>query len=269
METVLSDHFLYQGFFDFGQWKFRIRINMDKLTIRGVALGLIMTSLPVTASNWHQYAVVGLGQSNMGQTQNVTLSPGVVNQYQTDNPSRYAAIVGLGAQKTVKEWNAKSALSAGFEALYLNDEADGLIRPLINVSPNFDQLNYSFSINSLLLLAKATATRQDLFKSWGGYIDAGLGVSFNGFSNYREITPAGSTAIPMASPFHRRSSEELAFSVGVGISHKVANRSQVSIGYRYLYAGTGDLGTSSVQNSTQHLSYKDLGYQLLTLTVSI
>jgi hypothetical protein len=234
---------------------------------------LTLNVVPALSSNWHPYAITGLGRANPYKTQNVTLqntpSPGVENQFESKDPSNYTAIVGLGAKKDLKALKFKTTLSAGMEALYLNDTEKGIVRPLINVGPNFDQLNYSFSVNSLVLLAKATLTRDNLLQRWAGYADFGFGASFNGFSNYMESIPTGSTAIPMATPFHRRMTEELAFSIGLGFTHKVANRSEVSIGYKYLYAGTGALGTSATQGTTHHLSYSDLGYQLITVSVSI
>ncbi len=254
-------------------------IGLTKRTLLKKLISLIiggtlpLNALPALSGNWHPYAITGLGCANTYKTQNITLqntpSPGVENQFESKDPSNYTALVGLGARKNLKAIKFQTTLSAGMEALYLNDSVKGIVRPLINVGPNFDKLNYSFSVNSLLLLAKATLNRDNLLNRWAGYADFGFGASFNGFSNYIESIPTGSTAIPMASPFHRRMTEELAFSIGLGVTHKVASRSEVSVGYKYLYTGTGALGTSATQGTTHHLSYSDLGYQLITVSVSI
>lgn len=244
--------------------------------IASILLGytLVLISLPAQSISWHPYAVMGLGVLQTSQTQNLTLqtspSPGLVNQYQSNSTAKYTKLVGLGAQKTAMMLKADTSLLVGMEALFLNNqEASGLVRPMINVGPNFDVLNFSYNLNSFLFLAKTTLSKAALIKEWGGYLDLGVGGSLNHLSSYSEVAPVGSTAIPMASPFADRSQAQFAFSIGAGLTHLVASRSEISLGYRYIYTGTGRFGSSPSQSGSQRLSFNNLGHHFLTLAARI
>lgn len=246
---------------------------MRRLLIRMLGCLFALISMPAMSSDWHPYSVMGLGFSYTNQTQRLTLqaspAPGLVNQYESAKTSASTKLVGFGVSKIMASANAESDFSVGMEALYMrNDEVPGMIRPLINVG-FFDTLNFSYDMSSLLLLAKATMNTAHIIKEWGGYLDFGAGASINRLSSYLETTPSGSTAIPMSNPFGNKTNTQFAFSVGAGFTHKVATRSEVSIGYRYINTGKGLLDTSSSQGTSERLSFKDFGRHLLTFAVRV
>jgi len=245
---------------------------IKKNRIMGCVFALIATQ--ATCASWHPYSVMGLGVSHTNQTQDLTLqtspSPGLTNQYDSVNTSFSTRLVGFGLSKAAATLKKEAQVSLGVEALYLsNDEVSGTVRPLINVGPDFDRLNFSYQFKSLLFLAKATLSKKNLIQKWGGYVDVGVGGSFNDASSYHESILTGSTAIPTASPFANNNKAQFAFSVGAGVTHQVASRSEISIGYKYINTGANDLGLSANQSTQQHLSFKNLGHHLLTLSARL
>ena len=73
----------------------------------------------------------------------------------------------------------------------------------------------------------------------------------------------------MTNPFGNKANTQFAFSIGAGFTHKVATRSEVSIGYRYINTGSAQLDTSPSQGTSERLSFKDLGHHLLTFSVKV
>lgn len=134
---------------------------MRQLSIKALGFSFALISMPALSCDWHPYAVMGLGVAQTNQTQRLMLhttpAPGLVNQYESADISASTKMFGMGMSKVVPEANNGSDLLVGIEALYLrNDHAPGMIRPLINVGSNFDTLNFSYDMESYLVLAKAT-----------------------------------------------------------------------------------------------------------------
>lgn len=224
------------------------------------------------AANSHNYISVGLGITQTSHSQDLQLltapAPGLTHRYVSSSTSHLTSSLSIGREGLFKEVGSDGELWFGAEGLYIrSDGASGSVHRFINVGPNFARLNFSYDIDSYLLLAKGKYKKAQLFKDWGGYVDAGIGIGITRLSNYQERIPLGSTAAPMSSPFGAKTKSNLTFSIGVGVTHKVGYHSEVSLGYRYINSGKGSLDTTPIQSTSARLQSGVLGHHLLTMTI--
>tara|TARA_B110000879_G_C11032538_1_gene455489 strand:- start:536 stop:925 length:390 start_codon:yes stop_codon:yes gene_type:complete len=119
-------------------------------------------------------------------------------------------------------------------------------------------LYYNFRLDSAIVLVNAKVIKDNLYKTWGGYLKGGIGGAFNHISHYYETIPAGSGSAPMLSPFSSGNKFDLAFSAGVGVSKEV-KKGKMEIGYRYLNNGHGLSGTTTVQTTNQTIKTGMIG----------
>lgn len=228
----------------------------------------------IQANVWHNFVSLGLGLTQTGHSQDLTLIPtpfpGRTDRFVNTSKSHLTTQLGGGSEHLFKSFSSQTELWIGGEGVYLrSDGAPGQVLPSINVG-NFDRLNFSYDIESYLLLVKGKIKQRALFnKDWGGYIDAGLGLGFNRLSNYLETIPTGSTTLPMQSPFGSKTRSGLAYSIGFGFSRNIGSRSEISFGYRYLNSGKGSLNTTPIQTTNNRLQSRALGHHVLTMTVRI
>ena len=142
-----------------------------------------------------------------------------------------------------------------------------MVKRFVNVSQNFSTLNFSYDIQSYLLMAKATIVKENIFKTWGGYLNGAIGAACNRLSNYKETYPTGSTARPMLSMYKSNNQAALAFSAGLGISKALEHGRKLTIGYKYINSGSAKLGTTTIQQTTQQLSSAKLGHHLFNVSL--
>lgn len=241
-----------------------------------LALSLLALSFTASASpqgDWQKTFHLGYGLSQAGHSQDVTLAttpaPGLVNNFDTENLSRGSVLLGFGLSKSIAGYKNGVKLRAGLEVDYIDNSAvAGTVHPLVNGGPNFDTLNFSYDVQSYLLLANLNLSKENIYKAWGGYLNVGGGAAINRLSNYTETTPQGSTAFPMLAPFGNRNKSSAAFTAGFGLSHAVGVHSEVSLGYRYINTGRGSFAVSAVQSTADVLRSASFGHHLLTLSVS-
>jgi opacity protein-like surface antigen len=227
-----------------------------------------------TQLGWRPSILVGYGITHADQTQTVNLAdtpaPGLDNRYVGDSTLYGAVLLGFAFDKTF-ETAAKNMLgAAGLEVDYLrNNAVNGTVLPMINVSPDFDQLKYVYDIHSFLIQATAKLIKQDILCNVDGYVQAGLGAAINRLSDYREYSPGESTAAPMLSPFGDKDNISPALSAGIGFTYHLRQQTSVSLGYRYFYAGRGRLMKSPIQQTNASITLSPISYQFLLLSLTM
>lgn len=237
---------------------------------------LFASTLPtcLQAETWHPFASLGLGFTETSHTQDLTLiptpTPGRTDRFISKSTSHTTVLVSAGGERILKNINDSTELWFGVEGGYLQrGNVQGQVLPSINVG-NFDQLNFTYDMDSFVFLAKGKLKKRELFNTkWSGYIDVGIGLGINRFLSYQETIPTGSTTLPLEEPFKDDRNLDFAYSIGFGIAHSVGNRSELSVGYRYLNSGKGSLGTTPIQTTQNHLQSRTLGTHLLTMTVRV
>lgn len=228
-----------------------------------------------TKHSWRPSLILGYGITNAQQTQTIHLddtpAPGLDNRYFGSSTLYGAALLGVAIEKELETSFKKIISATGLEVdLLKNNSVKGTVEPMINVSPNFDVLRYSYDIHSLMLQATAKLTKENILHKLGGYIQGGLGASLNYLSNYQEYAPGDSTAAPMLAPFGNENTVSPALSAGIGVSYKIGPQdTRVSFGYRYIYAGRGKLMRSSAQQTNATFTLSPISYQLLTLSLTM
>lgn len=228
-----------------------------------------------TQSSWKETFSLGYGNLTTHQTQTVHLAdtpaPGLDNRYVGSSKFTGAILMGLAFEKEFDALFKDTKAAAGFEINYLgNKSIDGTVEPMINVSPDFDVLNYYYDIDSYVFQATAKYVRQEYIRNFGLYIQGGLGAAINRLSDYFEYAPGDSTAAPMLYPFGNRTTVSPAVSAGIGVTYKIGHSDKyVSFGYRYFYTGRAKLTKSPGQQTNSAIKLSSINYQFLVLSVTL
>lgn len=230
-----------------------------------------------TASAWsniHPSLIVGSGYTTVGGAQNVWLAntpePGLENTYSSGGKQRGTFLLGLVLEKTFITNKNNFETAVGFEVDFLrNPSMTGVVHPMVNVDPDFDTLDYSYSMNSYLLLATGKLSMLNILSNMGGYIQIGVGGAFNQLLNYTEISPVVSSAAPMLAPFGNGSNTKFAYAIGAGVLCQISKSTRVLIGYRYINSGLGGFNTSPIQQTNNTLNFSPLGHHFLTLSLTV
>lgn len=130
-------------------------------------------------------------------------------------------------------------------------------------SPSFRNLSYAYDITSRFLLVDHAITWTKYSLQPGVLIGAG-GVS-NATSNYYEI-PLSNHAAPSSEYFADHAQLQLAYEVGA-VLDLVFKDVSIRAAYRYLRAGTGRLGLSPLQNTSDYLTTGPIDYHALSIGV--
>ena len=149
---------------------------MISKSLTGFIFGIAAIALPsyTQAQSWHNFVSLGLGITQTSHTQDLTLIPnplpGRTDRFVNKSTSHLTVELTVGSEYCLKNVNPQTELWIGGEGIYIrSDGAPGQVLPSINVG-NFDRLNFSYDIDSYLLLVKGKIKRKALFnKDWGGY----------------------------------------------------------------------------------------------------
>ena len=209
------------------------------------------------------FAGYGISQTNHNQSILLNSTSGLTNHYKSDSYNAGSYLLGFGVSKYYKTLSNGMKVYFGAEVSYLqNDNLSGNIRPATNLAPNIDPLRYHFRLDSAAVLVNAKIVKENVLKSWDGYLKVGLGGSYNHLSNYHETIPPGSGSAPMLAPFASHNNFDLAFSAGVGVSKELKN-GKLEAGYRYLNNGRARLGTTTVQTTSQTIKTGMIGSHMV------
>jgi hypothetical protein len=242
---------------------------------------ILSLSLPLSAIAdtkdflWRKSLIFGYGITDATQNQNVNLadtpSPGLVNRYISNSTLYGSTLLGFALDKEFITQLHNGSLFAGAEIDYLrNQYVNGVVEPMINVSPDFDILKYSYDIHSVVLQAIGKYVKHDLLSHIDGYLQAGIGAAINRLSDYNEYPAGNSSAAPMLSPYGNRDTLNPALSAGVGITYKLGTYdAYLSFGYRYFYTGRGRLDKSAIQQTNSSIILSPISYQFLVISLTI
>jgi len=182
---------------------------------------------------WYGNILFGAGLGFTGKSQTLTVQTGIDFGYDAKRGGQAAYLIAIGGGHSfviASAWDLK----LGMEADYIHyGESKGIVRPLINVFPDYNTLDYSYKARAYTLMVNLGVRWWSTPRAFiEGY--SSFGVARNALYNYEETPSAGSTASPMQAGFQRRSSTSPALSVGVAFGYQVAPTVAIEIGYRYI-----------------------------------
>lgn len=241
---------------------------MRKLKRTAQFLLAMSASSTAFANGFSTYLETGWVYADFQDQQSIYVHPSVENRYSTAGTN--AQFYGGGAAYQWDQIFAKAphmALNLGLTVYHFQTTLHGISEVGINLAPPgvaFDTLNYSINQSSTALMLEPkliyTAT------TWQPYILAGIGVDSNSATNFTE-TPNGST-VPNTTPFSNNSENDLAYSVGVGVQHKLitiknGDSFSMAMEYRYMNWGVMKLGTFPGQRTGEVINYGQLKTSLV------
>lgn len=249
---------------------------MRKIRFLIISYLILLHGQMAIASVWsdiHLSVILGHGYTTVGASRQIWLAntpdPGLENDYSSGGLHQNTALLGFALEKSFLTNLNHIESAIGVEADYMkNPTLRGVVRPMVNVAPDFDTLNYSYSMNAYLLLATAKLSILNILPKLGAYLQAGVGGAVNTLSDYAETSPIGSSAAPMLAPFGSASDTSFAYSIGAGVLCQVGKSMRVLLGYRYINSGQGEFNTSPVQQTNSTLHFSPLGHHFLILTVT-
>lgn len=201
--------------------------------------------------------------SQPGQTQQINLFDELGNTYLAfpDTLNNNTLLVGLGVRLYQNEW-MQSNLSLRYLPM-TGMTVQGEVWQLN--SPEFNNFNYDYTIQSDILLIENTMT-------WSRHrvqpgIILGVGNATNTTSAYHEV-PTQNHSINLSEGFPGETSNQFTYEVGAVLDYTFP-RMTLECAYRYIHAGSGHLGLSPTQDTTETLSTGPLQYHAVTLGVRI
>ncbi|MDF1759854.1 MAG: hypothetical protein P1U40_04905 [Coxiellaceae bacterium] len=202
----------------------------------------LLTSVAVAtpAKRFFIQGMGGFGSSSFDSyAQQINLFPGIDNRYVSNQGSEFSYLLGIGAG-VYKPLCKKLTLAVSVN-IYRVDfhDVSGVVQPAYNIATDFDQLNYSYSVDPTYAgLIQGRLNWQAQWKSvkFSPYVMFGAGLAYNQVSNYSETAPTDSSASPTLNPFKDNGSMHAAVTVGIGISHTFNNQNTLGVGYQYFYA---------------------------------
>lgn len=192
-----------------------------------------------------------------------TLPQNLSNQYVTNANTfnTFSAQLFLGKDAYKKNnLNVQFGLTLGFVD---DNQMSGIVQEF--ALPEFDNFNYQYDILSMTAMAtlKINFLAND---RWQPYVDGGIGIASNDAYNYQE-TPRVEGAVPM-SPYGEYRSNNLAYSLGLGLMYHVNSALSLGLGYQFSDLGSAKLGVSASQQTIQTPMVNDLFLHQLVFNIS-
>lgn len=216
----------------------------------------------------------GPSVSTLSNNSNININPSLVNEYKTQPQSPIQSVLGMGVARSYVAFNKPINLSLGLSGYYVDyGKIKGTEYPFIN-DGLYDTLNYQFRAQSLVLMVEPRLIYTKFL--WQPYALVGMGVAWNHLYNYNESpsVPAYSAAASPY-PFSNRTEASFAYSFALGIQRQIFNNSFkpllyfVSVEYRYMNNGKGELGASSAQTTSDRIHITNLATQAILLSLRI
>ena len=211
----------------------------------------------------------GVNWEQSGQTTAVNFGGLDTNSYKPQNTYQAGPIWGIeaGRQWLVSQ-NAWARL--GLQASYTQVvKMSGTVRPLYYLNPDFDTLNYSYSISSIPLLVVGQLG-YTLHDQWQSYVIGGLGISWNRATDYNEVpTYPANTAMAMRSMFGDNTNTAFAYTLGLGIGYLLIPTTSLGVEYRYTSYGSGRFNQNNSSTTGLNLSNIYSNDLFVRLTVNV
>lgn len=221
---------------------------------------------PVTATTVPLFVSVDATTlfARLGITEQVNFMGNLANTYVPEKKWDNKTTVMFGVGATTYEKN-KLLLNTG--ARYFSTTSflfNGNVWQLSN--PNFNNLSYRYRVKSdVILIENAISYTQHLIQP--SFI-VGLGYANNTASHY-QVTPLYTHETPALQTFSSKSTSQFAYEVGVGLDYLLLKPAVLELAYRFVGAGKGYLGYSSIQNTTGRLSTGNINYQTISLGIRL
>lgn len=226
------------------------------------------------ASTIDLYLSGGAAFSNLTTNKNIQINNFVTNTYDTESNNTTSFLGGVGVGHSFENIYQKPfSLSLGVMAYYLNfGKFEGIEYPFSNAG-QFDTLRYQFEAESFVTMIEShlAYTKYALEP----FILLGIGASWNHLYNYSN-TPTDPNGSAVSSPDVNSSTKtSFAYEAGLGVQYMLSknqkNHAQwlVSLDYRYLNSGKGELGSFPSQTVDDSLSINDLDTQAVVLTLKV
>ena len=217
---------------------------MKRLSIYFFSIAMALVPLAVMADNWFVGVGGGVDAPGLENTQNnllanIAVPPAPTDSYATNNWSNSLGLFAadFGYRFTRAEW--------GYTSLFFeyddvgNMAASGV--DLVQGNASFSS-NYSYNIarQAFLVGSKVNFLQQ---KKFSPFVEVGVGLSENTFSNYNESSSFNLMTYP------NQTNDEFAYILGAGVDYTVMKNWMLSLGYRFGYWGdvaSGNLSTDGV-----------------------
>jgi hypothetical protein len=213
--------------------------------------------------------------SHISNDSHVNINQFMVNKYETDSRSQVEPVVGVGVAHIFDcLFKMPLSISIGLSGYY-NDfsKIQGTEFPFIN-DGIYDSLNYQFHAESLAAMVESRLTYTSF--DWQPYAIVGVGASWNRLYDYSETpTNPSESAASSPYPFPGHTNTGFAYELGVGMQKKIYLDLKynmqyfLTLDYRYMNFGKGELGSSFAQTSNDRLHVSNLDTQALMLALKI
>ena len=210
---------------------------------------------------------VGTGVASIGKTTDLPLTNAVINRYVANRKNKLLILFGAGLGY---QFHSTRPFTIALGAAFYHIEwgrYGGVVHPAFNLNPVFDALNYSYRVSSSLLWAE----QYWIFgrKHWKPYLFLGLGITWNNTFDYMEVpVNPNSSAAPLAIPFRTRTQTYFSYGIGIGVKYLFSKyKTGISIGYRYINLGKGQLGTTPLQTTSVRLTTGRLYAHLIVFSL--
>ena len=234
--------------------------------------GVFMLSLPVISANagtlnWHM--AIGGGIASGGNTQDVVFSIGdmsYTNRYIADEDHKFAWLVngGLGMTSKLTYW---LNLYVGVDAYYVEmGDHEGLLKTVIESNNPICDLAYSYNVRSIPVFLSTRLTVPS--KPFQPYLLAGLGVSWNRASDYKDAPiDQDSGNAPTMTTFVPASKNAIAFELGAGMKGHLSSSTSLALEYHFMHLGEAELGAPDGFTSESMLKTGDNNLHMLVLKI--
>ena len=235
-------------------------IKLSAIALLGLAANSVFA-----AQGWFGDVGADVDFSTTGETQTLPLNTYVSNTYVANNNFNTALGGTAGFGYELDPWSLlQFAFSEDFT--YVGYSAvGGTEYPASNLNNAGNTLAYTYNASSYVLLTDAKL----YFGHWAvrPFANGGVGVAWNDLYDYAETLLTGSSS-PVAPFANNMNSADFAYTVGGGLNYTINNNFGCALGYRYVNAGHGQLGTMSAQTTNAHLQSGTLSANLIELSLS-
>jgi len=228
----------------------------------------------------HMEAFISAGGafSNLSNDETLRINSFVVNRYATNTNSQIEPLTGLGIGYVFNDIyeidNRPFDLNLNLSAYYLNfDKVKGTEYPFVNAG-SFDTLNYQFSADSTFIMIEPRLLYT--INCWQPYLLLGIGVSSNRLDSYNEEpTNSAGGAAPVPIMFGGHTMNAFAYEAGFGVQRQIfADQTNklyyfLSLDYRYINLGEGQLANFPAKTSGSHLTVSQLDTQSIMLSLRV
>lgn len=209
---------------------------------------------------------VGSATAKVGETQTETIEGGNQNTYEANQSHHTELLLGgfVGAEIDLNNW---LAYQIGLNYTYMNAfPASGVLYQASNISMDFDNFSYSYSVKSqqLLLDTKWLVTWHEIFHP---YVTVGAGMSTNKAYGYKE-EPRYDYSGPPHDSFSDYTTHSFSYELGLGMDVDVTCHTRIGAGYRFADLGSYSLSSNNNTDTglgKSHLYANEFAVQLTYL----